>query len=106
MVYLPTAIAVLQISNKTILNNIIFVPVNLWYLCAERTELVTCLDALCTTQEFNFLFFTGLPLSSPLLPSLQRRWREDCVKEYRAVQSVSAQDTVFRTQLTKKAKLL
>lgn len=67
-------------TKRNIISNIIFVLVNAWYLCvrwmhvinhlcsvcmcAVLTELVTCLYALCTTQEFNFLFFTGLSLSS------------------------------------------
>lgn len=104
-------------KRNIILNNIIFVLVNAWYLCVRWMHVINhlyvcsadwaCHMSLCSLHhsgiQFSFLYWTVIII--PLLPSLQRRWRGDCVKEYRVVQSVSPQDTVFRTQLSKIATL-
>lgn len=104
-------------KRNIISNNIIFVLVNAWYLFVRWMHVINhlyvcsadwaCHMSLCSLHhsgiQFSFLYWTVIII--PLLPSLQRRWRGDCVKEYRVVQSVSPQDTVFRTQPSKTATL-
>jgi len=75
------AIGVTQISNKTISNNVTFVSVNLWSLCAERTELghMSWSWSWCSLHhsgiQFSFLYWTAIIISSPafIIEKVERR---------------------------------